>query len=183
MKQVTGFLLTTVIVLLTAAGCKKANKPNNETEHEAVNGVDLIFKQGTTVVATYTAEDPDGDGGNPPSRIDKITLQAGASYTVEVVLRNISNGVSKDISASVRSQAKEHEFFFLPSGIALTVVKTDTDSNGYPVGFNTNWTVGTTKSTGKVQLKLMHKPRIKGPNDDPSKGHSDLTIDFVTEIQ
>jgi len=183
MKQITGFLLTVLIVVIAATGCKKANNPNNETEHEAVNGVDLIFKQGSTVIATYTAEDPDGDGGNPPARIDKIVLQAGVTYNVEVRLRNISNGVSKDISASIKSQGKEHEFYFLPSGVAITILKTDTDSNGFPVGFNSTWTTGTTKSTGKVQLKLMHKPRIKGPNDDPSKGHSDLTIDFVTEIQ
>ena len=183
MKQITGFLLTVLIVVIATTGCKKANNPNNETEHEAVNGVDLIFKQGSTVVATYTAEDPDGDGGNPPSRIDKIVLQAGVTYNVEVRLRNISNGVSKDISASIKSQGKEHEFYFLPSGVAISVLKTDTDSNGFPVGFNSTWTAGTTKATGKVQLKLMHKPRIKGPNDDPSKGHSDLTIDFITEIQ
>ena len=181
MKEI--LLSCSALALLIISGCKKADNPNNETEHEAVNRVELIFKSGSTVVATYIAEDPDGDGGNPPSRIDKINLLAGSSYTVEVVLKNVSNSVVKDISQSIRDQGKEHEFYFLPSGINVTITKTDKDANGYPLGFNSTWTASTSKSTGKVQLKLMHKPRIKGAADDPSKGHSDLTIDFPAEIQ
>ncbi len=172
-----------MVVLLVAAGCKKAGAPKDETEHEAINGVDLVVKKGGTVVATYTAEDPDGDGGNPPTRIDEILLDINSTYTVDVKLRNISGGTSKDVSANIQSQARDHEFFFLPTGVALTVVKNDRDSNGYPVGFNSTWTTGSAAGAGTLQLRLMHKPRIKGPNDDPSKGHSDLTINFPARIR
>jgi hypothetical protein len=181
MRGLSRFVL--FIVLLGAFACKKANDPNNETEHEAVNAVDLKFFQEGVLVATFTAEDPDGDGGESPSRVDKILLKERASYTVEVVLRNIVSGTSKDISDVIRQQGKEHEFYFIPSGVNLDVKKTDKDAYGFPLGFMSNWVVGIPKATGTIKLKLMHKPRIKGPADDPSKGHSDLSIDFPVEIQ
>ena len=170
------------ILSLASTSCKKTETPKDEAEHEAINAVDLVFKMGGATVATFTAEDPDGDGGNPPSRIDRITLQPGQTFTTEVVLRNIVNGNSKVVTGSVTSQAVHHEFFYLPSGVAVNITKTDKDSNGYPLGLNANW-VTATSGTGTLLFKLMHKPRIKGPNDDPSKGHSDVSISFPLSIQ
>lgn len=181
MKQIV--TAAVLVMLLAVVSCKKASAPKDETEHEAINAVDITFKQGGTVVATFTAEDPDGDGGNPPTRIDEILLNAGTTYTVDVALRNISGGISKDVSASIQAQARDHEFFFLPSGLSVTITKNDRDSNGFPVGFNSTWITGATTGTGTLQLRLMHKPRIKGPNDDPSKGHSDLSINFPLRIR
>ena len=177
-------LTLSMIIIAFSAGlsCKKTNTPQDEAEHEAINGVDLVFKVGGATVATFTAEDPDGDGGNPPTRIDRITLQPGQSYTTEVVLRNIVNGTSKVVTSSVSSQAVHHEFYYLPSGVAVNISKTDKDANGYPLGLNATWTT-TTSGTGTLLFKLMHKPRIKGPNDDPSKGHSDLNVSFPMTIQ
>jgi hypothetical protein len=171
-----------ILLLLASLGCKKTGTPQDEAEHEAINAIDLVFKVGGNTVATFTAEDPDGDGGNPPSRIDRITLQPGQTYTSEVVLRNIVNGTSKVVTANVTSQAVHHEFYYLPSGVALNITKTDKDSNGYPLGLNATWATATS-GTGTLLFKLMHKPRIKGPNDDPSKGHSDVSISFPLTIQ
>ncbi|MFN4286809.1 MAG: hypothetical protein ACK4E8_12705 [Lacibacter sp.] len=176
-------LLLWLIVLTGLTACKKAGSPKDETEHEAINAVDLIFKQSGTTVATFTAEDPDGDGGNPPTRIDEIVLDRNQTYTVTVVVRNISGGVSKDVSANIQAQARDHEFFFIPTGLSITITKNDRDSNGFPVGFNSTWVTGNTAASGTLQLRLMHKPRIKGPNDDPSKGHSDLLINFPARIR
>lgn len=175
--------VTTIFFLLAATSCKKASTPKDETEHEAINGIDLVFKRGGVTVATFTAEDPDGDGGNPPTRIDEIVLDVNSTYTVDVVLRNISGGISKDVTASIQAQARDHEFFFIPAAVPLTVTKNDRDSNGFPVGFNSTWVTGSSVGTGTLQLRLMHKPRIKGPNDDPSKGHSDLSVNFPVRLR
>ena len=171
-----------IALLLFVHSCKKASDPKDESEHEAINAVDLVFKKAGAPFATFTAEDPDGDGGNPPSRIDRITLEAGQTYTAEVVLRNIVNGTSKVVTGSVSSQSEHHEFYYLPSSVGVTVTKTDKDSNGYPVGLLSSWAAGLPGS-GTLLLKLMHKPRIKGPNDDPAKGHSDIAISFPITIQ
>jgi hypothetical protein len=168
--------------LLILASCKKTSNPNNETEHSAVNGVELIFRQGTNVVGTFVAEDPDGDGGSPPTRIDPITLTAGQVYTAQIVIKNISNGIVKDITPTIQQQGREHEFFYLPAGVAVTITKTDKDVNGFPLGILSGWTAGAA-GNGSVTVKLMHKPLIKGPNDDPSKGHSDLQVVFPLRIQ
>lgn len=169
-------------LLLAGLSCKKPSTPQDENEHEVINAVDLVFKKSGTTVATFTAEDPDGDGGNPPSRIDRITLQPGQTYTTEVVLRSIVNGSSTVVTGSISSQSAQHEFYYIPTGVATSITKTDKDINGYPVGINATWVTGTSGS-GTILFKLMHKPLIKGPNDDPSKGHSDLAISFPISVQ
>lgn len=176
------FLFFFLVVAVGCSSCKKTSVPNNETEHNAINGVELIFKQGSTVVATVVAEDPDGDGGNPPTRIDPIDLKAGQTYAASIVIKNISNGVVRDVTSEIQLQGKEHEFFFIPGGVNLTVTKTDKDANGFPLGIQTSWTTASA-GTGTVMVKLMHKPLIKGPNDDPAKGHSDVQIIFPVRVQ
>lgn len=176
------FLSTTFFYLLSAGSCKKVATPNNETEHAAINGVELIFKQGNNVVGNFIAEDPDGDGGNPPTRIDRILLNSGQAYTVQVVIKNISNGVVKDITPTIQQQGREHEFFYLPTGLTLNITRTDKDSNGFPLGIYSNWSAAAA-GIGTITVKLMHKPLIKGPNDDPSKGHSDLQVTFPVTVQ
>jgi len=160
-------------VLSTA--CKKASNPNDENEHEAINKVELAFSRQGAAGATFVMEDPDGDGGNPPSRIDTIRLSAGQVYTLDVRIKNIVAGQEKDITPTIAAQGRAHEFYFIPSGVNVAVVKNDRDASGYPVGLNSTWTVGGT-GTGSILLKLMHKTGIKGPNDAPTVGHSDLQV-------
>ena len=179
-KQIIQLLSLTLITLVFS--CKKASVAKNETEHEAINRVELIFKQGSTVVATAIAEDPDGDGGNPPSRIDQINLQVNKTYDVEVKFINIINGVTKDITPTIKQQGREHEVFFVLSGLNLPIQKTDVDGNGFPIGLKSIWVTGSTAANGSVLLKLMHKPLIKGANDSPSKGHSDIAINFQLNL-
>ena len=164
--------------VLTMMSCKKdAEKPNDESEHEAVNSVTFTFSDNSGTTRVFKLEDPDGDGGNPPTRIDNITLQANKTYTMQVTLQNISGGTTKDITSSVQSQSKNHEFFFLPSSVAVTITKTDKDANNYPIGLASSWTT-TATGNGTVRIKLMHKPFIKGPNDAATVGHSDLDINL-----
>lgn len=170
------------VAAVLAVSCKKAAAPKNETEHTAINGVELIFRQGATVMETAVAEDPDGDGGNPPTRIDPIDLKAGQTYAAAVFIKNISNGVVKDVTAEIQLQGKEHEFYYIPTGVNLTVTKTDKDVNGFPLGIQSSW-ITNTAGSGSILVKLMHKPLIKGPNDDPSKGHTDVQISFPVRIQ
>ena len=175
-----GWLFMVVIVLF---GCKKASDPNNENEHTAINGIELRFSQSGNLLHTFIAEDPDGDGGAPPSRIDTIKLSPSANpYNVQIIVKNISNGVVKEVNQKIQEQGTSHEFYYLPNGVEIPIVKKDRDANGYPLGFLSDWSVNTT-GTGKVTIQLMHKTLIKGPNDPPSKGHSDIQIEFPVKIQ
>jgi hypothetical protein len=158
-----------------STSCKKASNPNDENEHEAINKVELAFSRQGAAAATFVMEDPDGDGGNPPSRIDTIRLSAGLTYTLDVRIKNIVSGQEKDLTPMIAAQGKAHELYFIPSGVGVTVVKNDRDASGYPVGLNSTWTVAG-PGTGSILLKLMHKTGIKGPNDAPTVGHSDLQV-------
>lgn len=174
MRYTYGILL----LLGVSAGilsCKKASNPNDENEHEAINKVELSFSRPGAAVATFVMEDPDGDGGNPPSRIDTIRLAANQTYTLEVRIKNIVAGKETDLTPSIIAQGKAHELYFLPTGLNLTVTKTDRDAAGYPIGVQSTWAVGAAAS-GNVMVKLMHKSGIKGPNDAPTVGHTDLQV-------
>ena len=174
MKQIRiNFLLLLMIGLI---GCTKdVSKPNDENEHEAINKLELNFSEPNGVVKSFVVEDADGDGGNPPSRIDTILVKSGKQYSVTVKLYNITNKVIKDVSSTVQAQSYSHEFFFIPTGVTVSIQKTDKDKNGYPVGFQSNWDFSAT-GKGSILLKLMHKTALKGPNDGPNVGHSDIQI-------
>lgn len=170
------------ITSLLWVGCKKADNPNNETEHESINKVELTFRQGATTAGVFVVEDADGDGGNPPSRIDTIRLNPSQAYTVDTKVFTISAGTTRDITPTILAQGTVHEFYYLPTGVSLTIAKTDRDANNFPLGLASTWTSGGAGS-GSVQIKLMHKPLLKGPNDAPTVGHSDIEIAMPVKIQ
>ena len=163
------------------ASCQKASNPNDENEHEAINKVELVFSRPGAASVTFLVEDPDGDGGNPPTRIDTVRLTANLAYTLDVRIKNIVAGKETDLTPSIVTQGKAHELFFIPSGINVGVVKNDRDMSGYPIGLNSTWTVGGA-GTGSILLKLMHKSGIKGPNDPPTLGHADLQVSVPCRI-
>lgn len=172
-----------IALSVSVISCKKASMANNESEHQAINRIEMLFKQGGTTVSTIVAEDPDGDGGNPPSRIDNINLDINKTYDVEVKFYNISNGVTKDLSPTILQQGKQHEVYFVLSGLTLPIEKKDKDENGFPIGLISQWKTGNAVWQGSLLLKLMHKPLIKGANDDSNKGHSDIAINFTLNVK
>jgi hypothetical protein len=95
---------------------------------------------------------------------------------------NIINGSTKDVTSTIQQQAKEHEIYFILSGLNFPIEKKDFDANGFPLGLISQWKTGNASAQGSVLLKLMHKPLVKGPNDDPSKGHSDIAVNFPLKV-
>jgi hypothetical protein len=175
-------VLTLIFLISLLQSCKKASNPNSENEHTAINGIELRFSQSGNLLYTFIAEDPDGDGGAPPSRIDTIKLPASVNpYNVQIIVKNISNGVVKEVNSKIQEQGSSHEFYYLPNLVDIAVNKKDNDANGYPLGFLSDWVANTT-GQGKVTIKLMHKTLIKGPDDPPTKGHSDIEIEFPVKI-
>lgn len=183
MKQlVFRFSMWMLVGSVCLVGCKKADNPNNETEHESINKLELTFRQGATTIGVFVVEDADGDGGNPPSRIDTIRLNAGQTYTVDTKVFTISAGSTKDVTPTITAQGTVHEFYYLPTGVSLAITKTDRDANGFPLGLASSWN-SPSAGLGSVQIKLMHKPLLKGPNDLPTVGHSDVEIAMPVKIQ
>ena len=181
MRYRVTLLFLMLAIALCWTGCKKPADANDENEHEAINKLELIFQRVGQPDQIFVAEDPDGDGGLPPTRIDTIRLSSGQTYTVRFRALNVVNGSVRNITPTIEAQGNAHEIFYVPTGLALQVTKLDQDSRGFPLGLLSRWTAPGV-GVGTVLIKLMHKTGIKGPADSPDLGHSDLDLPMRVEI-
>ena len=182
MKQLKLGIIYAVFMMLLAGCSKLVITPNDENEHEAINKIELVFAETGGATSSFVIEDPDGDGGNPPSRIDTIKLNSNKQYNLTVKVYNIASGVIKEVSSTILAEATSHEFYFIPSGVSVTVQKTDKDKNGNPIGLLSTWQTSSA-GTGSILFKLMHKPDLKGPNDGPNVGHTDIQLNLPIIIK
>ncbi|MFM8591745.1 MAG: hypothetical protein ACKOA3_02475 [Sphingomonadales bacterium] len=182
MNTISKLMVMLLLVGVQTTSCKKPSNANDENEHEAINKVMLTFSRAGAPNLVFLAEDPDGDGGLPPSRIDTIRLAGGQTYTTEIRFINIVNGLEKDLTPQIVAQGRSHEVFYIPASVQLTVTKTDRDLSGFPIGVSTTWQTGP-PAIGSVLIKLMHKTGIKGPADSPNVGHSDIQLSMPIRYQ
>ncbi|GAB1447885.1 hypothetical protein MASR2M44_08870 [Bacteroidota bacterium] len=172
-----------MLLLLGWAACKKVETPKEESEHEAITSVRLIFSASGLTNDTVWFRDPDGDGGNAPTQLDTIFLNANTSYEVKTSIWNETKTPAEDMSIKIIEEADAHELFYLPANVNLSVSKTDKDSKGFPLGLESTWNVGNVGASGSLNFKLMHKPGLKTSNDSPSLGHADIDMNFPVLIQ
>ena len=182
MKQLKLGIICATFMMLMAGCSKNVSNPNDENEHEAINKIELVFAETGGATTSFVIEDPDGDGGNPPSRIDTIKLNSNKQYNLTVKVYNIASGVIKEVSSTILAEATSHEFYFIPSGVSVTIQKTDKDKNGYPIGLLSSWQTAAS-GTGSILFKLMHKTALKGPNDGPNVGHTDIQLNLPIIIK
>lgn len=175
----------TACIICTALlpACKDTENANNENEHEAITTVELLYSKNGAAADTFYYDDPDGDGGNPPLQMDSIILDTQTTYTLNIRLLNKTKNPVSDVTPTVVAQGTAHEMFILPADVPITVNRTDKDASGFNLGLNSIWITGHTAATGTVRFKLMHKPVIKGPNDSPDKGHSDVDITLPVKLK
>lgn len=182
MKNYQKMLLGLVMVAGVATGCKKNKEELNE--EELITTVQLKFTEtGTSNTTTATFRDIDGDGGNAPTSFDNIVLAPGKTYDVSIELKDESKTPALDITDEVEEEGDEHQFYFVPSAVNITVSNLNTDALGLPLGTTSKWTTGAA-STGVVKVVLKHKPGgIKAAGDLITKGETDIELDFNARIQ
>jgi hypothetical protein len=175
-------LLVLVAAVLLLAGCSKnSSNPAEDTNHAAITTVLLQFKQGGVTQFEYGFDDPDGDGGNAPTRKDNIVLPRGQTYEVSLVLQNKIGGTVKDMTTVIRDAGHYHEFFYLPTGLSIDITKNDKDKLGFPLGMQTTWRTPAAAAAGTLKLKLQHL-LVKKAVNQPTDGHSDINVDFNVQI-
>lgn len=170
--------------------------PDGGEEEEVINEVLLTFtpaEGGGSVTARWF--DADGDGAGAPT-IDNIELIEGTEYELSITLANTLEG--EDITAEIREEADEHQFFFAftenifanPTGngnldaIGPEAVNyNDADDNGNPIGLSTQWTAGShSEVTGSFRIVLKHQPDEKTTGSDSNIGGTDIDINFNLDI-
>lgn len=173
------FIAVVMIGGLIFAGCKKEKDPQEE---ELITTLKVkLTEQGTFITRTFIFKDVDGPGGNPPT-IDTITLAPNKVYNCELEVWDESKNPAEDITPEIRSEARDHQFYFEPAGVNLVVSNLDMDAGGLPLGISSRWTTGAA-STGTIKITLKHKPGIKALGDPVTKGETDIEVLFQVRVQ
>lgn len=173
---------------LLLAQCKSASDVEPDDENELITTVQLEFSPTLIFTGdrTFTYRDVDGDGGNPPTKFDTISLAANTEYLVRIKLLDESKNPAEDISEEVKAKSDEHLFVYTPApATLLTYTYGDKDPRDLPIGL-----VGTVKTgaagTGTLRVQLRHQPPISDKiqkDGTPSPGSDDVNLNFKVIIK
>lgn len=172
--------------LLAFTSCDDHDHEPHDHEGELITTVTLTMTPqggGTPVTATY--RDIDGPGGDAPVMTPaNVVLQAGTLYNTTIRVLNESHH-EEDLTAEIREEGADHEFFFEPSPAGLvTVTKTDRDSNNRPIGLESTIQTSATPQTGTLRVVLKHQPGgLKTNSSNISTGETDADVLYNITIQ
>ena len=182
-------ILAIIAISVLAYSCKKDDvaKPADPNPEEVITTMILKFtEEGTSNKFEAIFRDPDGDGGGVPTRFDSISLVAGKSYLVNILLLDESNPADVDtVSNEVKKEANDHLFFIEADGVdvAISILDKDTNVPALPLGLESRWVAGAKSgnATSHVHVTLKHQPGIKNGTEAP--GDTDIDLEFLTKVK
>ncbi len=177
-------LLFTVVVL---SGCNRKD-PEPENEKESINRMEVVFTPVTGGASvTFLFSDPDGDGGNPPT-ITVQPLRARTAYNVTLTLAKEEGSKREDKTAEIRTEADEHQFFFIINPATLMTHRyDDADRNNRPLGLRN---VMETQAAGRGSLRIVLRhdlnkafAGLNNTNFMQAGGETDIDVTFPVTVQ
>lgn len=189
MKNVLYYMFLGMFSALVFTGCL-SDDPVNEQELITKFTYTLTpVNGGETVVLQFS--DPDGDGGNAPQITTSGSLVAGGLYNGQISIQNEASMPPIDITAEIKEESEDHQFFFLPQGNLtgkINIAYNDIDNNGDPVGILTEVVAVQNTTGGKLRIVLRHEPDksatgVKNGNISNAGGESDIDIEFDLNIK
>jgi hypothetical protein len=176
LKTLTSVALAASLLAVTACGDDGGGSSDGENPEEVITTVGLkIRPMGGSNEQRFEVNDPDGDGGDPPT-IQPITLTPGA-YTVLPYFENRLETPAEDITIEISDESDEHQILFTGTAVngpasdepaaPLAHTYDDEDVNGLPIGLENTFVA--TAGTGQLTVTLRHLPPI---NDVASKDAS-----------
>ncbi len=178
MNQIKIFsvLILAVIIVSISNSCK----PKDTNPEELITTLKLNFTKGG-ITKSFQFSDIDGISGGNAGLVDTIYLDTNSTYNLSLEVLNESLSPAEDLSAEIRDEAVDHQFFFNPSiGLNLTQSYDDVDAAGHPIGLTNIISTGGS-STGTLRVNLKHQPGIKDGNQNT--GESDIDVSFYTVIR
>ena len=108
-------------------------------------------------------------------------------YTTTLILLNETVSPVDTISNEVLAEGEDHQFFFAPAGVNITVAYNDVDGNGNPIGLLTTITTSA-PSTGTLVVTLRHQPDktaagVSGGDITNAGGETDIEVTFPLVIE
>lgn len=180
------FLYVLLISVFAITACDD-DDPVIENEEEVITTLTFVLTpDGGGDVQTFNFVDLDGDGGTDPV-ITNATLSANTTYSGSLTLLNESETPAEDITAEIEEDDDEHQFFFSSSIADLSVMATDTDGNGDPVGLSSQLTTGAA-GTGTLTITLIHEPDkgatgVADGDITNAGGETDIEVTFDVTVQ
>lgn len=177
-------LLFLLISILWISACKDDTVPNEEELITTLQYTLTPAGGGSPVVFLF--RDTDGDGGNAPV-IQGGSLKANTSYTAEVTVLDESKNPAEDITEEIEAEKETHQFFFSTTVAGITIVYTDQDAGGNPVGLTTTVATGAAGS-GNLTVILRHEPNktaagVREGNVANAGGETDIEVVFPVTVQ
>ncbi|AII51678.1 MULTISPECIES: hypothetical protein [Hymenobacter] len=184
-------LSKSLLALLIAAPLFSAcsnddDDPTPDEDNEQITTLTYtLTPQGGGTPVSITYRDLDGDGG-AAATISPATLvlAPGTTYTGAVTLLDETKTPAENITAEVQQEADEHLLVFTPSGVNLTITRTDRDSKNLEIGLATRAVAGaanTAGTTGSLKIALRHQPGTKDGSATP--GDTDVEVTFPTAVR
>ncbi|MCS6934889.1 MAG: hypothetical protein NZM35_07045 [Chitinophagales bacterium] len=166
--------------LIMTHSCKP--KDHDHHEHDAIVRVQLLLTDTATKTPAgyFVWSDPDGIGGNNPTQIDTIKLNANSVYSGTIRLYAQHDGHEHEITSEIVEQKNDHLFVYKNIFGELTIYITDRDDKNLPVGLQTIWVTGNI-SGGQVNIVLRHQPGVKNGTEAP--GDTDIDVVFPLVIK
>lgn len=175
-----------VVAFIFLSSCN-SDDPKPVEQPELITTVTITFQKIGVVEepVSYTWKDLDGSGSGSPV-VDNIVLDANSEYEFTLTLLDESGNPAEDITAEIKSEDEEHQFFFSSTVDGVVTSYGDTDSNGKPVGLE-NTIVTDQTGAGTFRVILIHEPdkTAAGVSDgDPANagGETDVDTSFPLTI-
>lgn len=191
MKNVCKFFLVGFAAMALLASCQDDDDHDHNEQELITTFVYNLTPNGGGDPVVFSFVDADGDGGNAPVITTSGPLTSGKTYQGRIVLRDDSSMPPKDITTEVKEEAEDHQFFyFITTELAnkLSFSYADIDTNGKPVGLETDVIVTGDPGSGKMKIVLRHNPNKNGTgvsNGDITNagGETDIEVEFDVTIQ
>lgn len=194
--------MRTAMCLLLLAAC--GEDPDAGDPGEVITTVMLEVTPPGGTTTTFTFDDPDGDGGSPPTA-DMVTLTAGTTYMLAVRFQNRLETPPEEITDEVRDEGAQHQVFFTGTAVngpatnnpsaPLTHTYGDQDANQLPIGLSN--TIAAAAGAGDLTVTLRHLPpvndtavktanlagQVKTSGISSIPGESDAAVTFAVTVQ
>lgn len=175
-------LLSSVLIL----SCKK-DDPKPVNEEEVLTTLILTFtpSDGSAIkYIMYKDLSPEDTAG---SVITSDTLERNKTYTMTVSVLNETFTPTQNITAEIRSEGTEHQFFFIqnPLGLFSSLEYNDKDAEDNPIGLINVAKTSDSELSGTIRIVLRHellKLGIGVPDGDITNAEGETDIDVTLPV-
>lgn len=176
------YLPALLLLGLSFTACEKDDPDVNPPQEVITTLIYTLTPDGGGDAVSFTFRDLDGEDGNAPV-ITTMPLAANTTYDGTISLLNEQADPTEDITAEIREEDEEHQFFFTSTVDGTSVSYDDTDEDGLPTGLRTTVTTGDAGS-GTLTVVLRHEPTKNADGDlNAAGGETDIEVDFPLVVE